>query len=104
MKAGRELDRAVAIKLSYKQHPDWLCSHGEYCLDHGTFPHYSQDMNQVWDAVDELEKLYHIDIYKVQDKMWKCNLSKQLNCEDIVTGEAPTASHAICLAILQLRL
>ena len=112
MKAGRELDAAVAeevmglrdvktvpLKYQGKARQPGLC-HGP---QHDTVPHYSTDIEAAWEVV---ERVVNLGWLPTLGRGWSCGRGAW--CFEIVKGKddleramADSAPEAICLAALK---
>ena len=111
MEAGRELDALVAEKVIGGRHkaagwgklvgainavPRYLIATSE------ELRHYSTDISAAWEVVAHLSPAIRLGLSEYRDG-WRAIFSSTKGHVPLrPIGEAPTASHAICLAALKV--
>jgi hypothetical protein len=104
MNAGRELDVLIAEKL-FSLKVDWEfgmpCSPALQDRDDewGIIPNYSMNMSDAWLVVEKMSAMHTLTLEQLLDKSWRATF---IHMPRGYVGYAKSASHAICLAALQV--
>lgn len=89
---GRELDVLVAKMV--------MSTHHEGVRIWGSADHYSTDIACAWTVIEQLEGMGSLCLLNKSGNGWRATIDSTRDGTWAV--EAPTASHAICIAALRL--